>query len=82
MVSAIRAICFTILSSAFPFRAAAEDFTNAIRAFLQQRVEVEKRDGGIGLGVSPGYCRNEPLNNLPPYGGSPSASAVQSSPTS
>jgi hypothetical protein len=30
MKTAIRAICFTILLSAFSFRAAAEDFTNAV----------------------------------------------------
>ena len=40
-----------MLLSAFPFRAAAEDFTNAIRAFLQQRVEVEKRDAAIVVGI-------------------------------
>ena len=51
MKTAIRVICFTILLSAFPFRAAAEDFTNAIHAFLQHRVEVEKRDGGIVVGI-------------------------------
>jgi CubicO group peptidase (beta-lactamase class C family) len=31
--------------------ASAEDFTNAIRAFLRQRVEVEKRDVGIVVGI-------------------------------
>jgi CubicO group peptidase (beta-lactamase class C family) len=31
MITALRVICFTILLSAFSFRAAAEDFTNAIR---------------------------------------------------
>ncbi len=36
-----------MLLSAFSFRASAEDFTNAIRAFLQQRVEVENLDVGI-----------------------------------
>jgi CubicO group peptidase (beta-lactamase class C family) len=36
---------------AFSFRAAAEDFTNAIHAFLQHRVEVEKRDVGIVVGI-------------------------------
>ena len=51
MIPAIRVICFTILLSAFPFRAAAEDFTNAIHAFLQQRVEVEKRDVGMVVGI-------------------------------
>lgn len=30
MIPAIRVICFTLLLSAFPFRARAEDFTNAI----------------------------------------------------
>jgi len=34
-----------------PFPAAAEDLTNAIRAFLQQRVEVEKRDVGLVIGI-------------------------------
>jgi CubicO group peptidase (beta-lactamase class C family) len=32
-------------------KTAAEDFTNAIHAFLQQRVEVEKRDVGIVIGI-------------------------------
>jgi len=40
-----------ILLSALSFRAAAEDFTNAIRAFLQQRIEVQKRDVGIVVGI-------------------------------
>ena len=51
MIPAIRVICFTMLLSAFSFRAAAEDFTNAIHAFLQQRVEVEKRDVGMVVGI-------------------------------
>jgi len=38
MTTTVRIICFTLLLSAFSFRAAAEDFTNAIRAFLLQRV--------------------------------------------
>jgi len=50
-MSAIRVICFTILLSAFFFRAAAEDFTNAIHAYLQQRVEVKKRDAAIVVGI-------------------------------
>ena len=33
------------------FCAAAEDFTDAIHAFLQQRVEAEKRDVGIVVGI-------------------------------
>ena len=51
MIPAIRVICFALLLSVFCFRAAAEDFTNAIHAFLQQRVEVEKRDVGIVVGI-------------------------------
>jgi CubicO group peptidase (beta-lactamase class C family) len=47
----IRVICFTILLSAFSFRAAAEDFTNAIHAFLQHRVEAEKINGCIVVGI-------------------------------
>jgi serine-type D-Ala-D-Ala carboxypeptidase/endopeptidase len=33
-----------------PFPAAAEDFTNAIHAFLQQQIEAEKRPGGVVVG--------------------------------
>jgi len=51
MIAAVRAIGFTIVFSAFSFRASAEDLTNAIRAFLQRRVEVEKRDVGIVVGI-------------------------------
>lgn len=40
-----------VLLRAFSFRATAEDFTNAIHAFLQQRVEVERRDVGIVVGI-------------------------------
>lgn len=35
----------------FPFCAPGEDFTNAIHAFLQQRVEVEKRDAAVVIGI-------------------------------
>ncbi|HEY5043195.1 MAG TPA: serine hydrolase domain-containing protein [Verrucomicrobiae bacterium] len=48
---AIRAGCFTILLSAFPFHVGAEDFTNAVHAFLQRRIEVEKRDVGLVVGI-------------------------------
>lgn len=51
MIAAARVICFTMLLSAFSARAAAEDFTDAIRAFLERRVEVEKRDVGIVVGI-------------------------------
>src|SRR6266404_637100 len=39
------------LLSAFQLPAVAEEFTNTIHAFLQQRVEVEKRDGCIVVGL-------------------------------
>jgi CubicO group peptidase (beta-lactamase class C family) len=51
MITTVRVICFTILLSAFPFCASAEDFTDAIHTFLQQRVEMEKRDIGIVVGI-------------------------------
>jgi CubicO group peptidase (beta-lactamase class C family) len=40
-----------MLLSAFSFRASAEDFTNAIRAFLQRRVEVEKKNVALVVGL-------------------------------
>jgi len=51
IIPAVRVICLTLLLSAFSFRAAAEDFTNAIHAFLQHRGEVEKTDGAIVVGI-------------------------------
>ena len=46
-----RIIGFVFLFCAFSVRSSAEEFTNAIQAFLQQRVEVEKRDVGIVVGI-------------------------------
>ena len=51
MITDSRVICFTILLSALSFRAAAEDFTDAIHAYLQQRVEAEKINGCIVVGI-------------------------------
>ncbi len=51
MITAIRVLCFTLLLSAFPFRAAAEDFTNAIHAYLQQYVDAKKINGCIVVGI-------------------------------
>jgi CubicO group peptidase (beta-lactamase class C family) len=51
MITAVRVICFTILLSAFPFRAEAEDFTDAIHAYLQQCVETHKVNAGIVVGI-------------------------------
>jgi D-alanyl-D-alanine-carboxypeptidase/D-alanyl-D-alanine-endopeptidase len=51
MIAAVRIICFTMLLSAFSVRATAEDFTDGIHAFLERRVEVEKRDVGIVVGI-------------------------------
>jgi CubicO group peptidase (beta-lactamase class C family) len=44
-------ICTALTLSSIPLPAVAEDFTNAIRAYLQQRVEVEKRDSSIIVGI-------------------------------
>jgi CubicO group peptidase (beta-lactamase class C family) len=46
-----RLVCCTLILLSAPLPAAAEDFTNAIRALLQQRVEVEKKDIGIVVGI-------------------------------
>jgi serine-type D-Ala-D-Ala carboxypeptidase/endopeptidase len=51
MTTAIRVIFFTILLSVFPLHASAENFTDAIHSFLQHRVEIEKRDVGIVVGI-------------------------------
>jgi CubicO group peptidase (beta-lactamase class C family) len=51
MTSAIRIVAFSILFAACSVRAASEDFTDAIRAYLQQRVEVEKRAVGMVVGI-------------------------------
>ncbi|MGD0655584.1 MAG: serine hydrolase domain-containing protein, partial [Thermoguttaceae bacterium] len=51
MITTARVVCFTVLLLVFSFRATAEDFTDAIHAFLQHRIEVEKRDVGIVVGI-------------------------------
>ncbi len=51
MIAPIRIICFALLLSACSFRAAAEDLTNAIQAFLQHRGEVEQTPGAIVVGI-------------------------------
>jgi CubicO group peptidase (beta-lactamase class C family) len=40
----------------FPILASAENFTDAIHAFLQYRVEVEKQDVGIVVGIVDANC--------------------------
>jgi serine-type D-Ala-D-Ala carboxypeptidase/endopeptidase len=47
----IRSLCIVLIFALLPFPAAGEDFTNALRAFLQQRVDVEKRYVAIVVGV-------------------------------
>ena len=47
----VQFFCFALIVSSHPFPAPAEDFTNAIHAFLQQRVEVEKKDVGMVIGI-------------------------------
>lgn len=51
MITAVRVIFFVILLSAFSFRVTAEDFTNAIHAYLQQCIEGEKINAGIVVGI-------------------------------
>lgn len=51
MILGIRIICFTILLFAGSFHIAAEDFTNAVQAFLQHRGDLEKTDGAIVVGI-------------------------------
>ena len=51
IITAVRVICFTILLSAFSFRASAEDFTDAIHAYLQSCVETHKVNAGIVVGI-------------------------------
>ena len=51
MITAVRVVCFTILLFAFPFCAEAEDFTDAIHAYLQQYVEAHKANVGIVVGI-------------------------------
>ncbi len=51
MIGAVRLICLGILFSVFAVRAAAEDFANAIHAYLQQCVEAEKGNVGIVVGI-------------------------------
>ena len=45
-----RIACFTLVALCVPFRAGAEDFTNAIHAFLEQRV-ADERDVGVVVGI-------------------------------
>src|SRR5215472_13628881 len=47
----VRFIFFALVCLTAPFPATAEDFTNAIHALLQQRVESVKRDISIVIGI-------------------------------
>ncbi len=51
MIQAVRVVCLASLLTVLSSPAGAEDFTGAIHAFLQQRVEVEKRDIGMVIGL-------------------------------
>jgi CubicO group peptidase (beta-lactamase class C family) len=51
MTIAIRIVYLSTLLAAFSFHAAAEDFTNAIHAYLQQCFEAEKINGCIVIGL-------------------------------
>ena len=49
--SVIRISCFTMLFTPLALRAVAEDFTDAIHAYLEHRIEAEKIRGGIVVGI-------------------------------
>ena len=51
VITDIRVMCFALLLPAFSFRATAEDFTNALRAYLQQCVHAEIPNGCIVIGL-------------------------------
>ncbi len=51
MIIAVRIICCARLLLTLPSRAAAEDLTNALCAFLQQRGAIEKRDAAVVAGL-------------------------------
>ncbi len=47
----VRFICYALVLLRVPFLATGEDFTNALHAYLQQRVEAEQIDIGIVVGL-------------------------------
>ncbi|MGD0816180.1 MAG: serine hydrolase domain-containing protein [Verrucomicrobiota bacterium] len=51
MITAVPLICITIVLLVLPFRVGAEEFTNALHAYLQQRIKAEKINGCIVVGV-------------------------------
>ena len=63
MANGIRVIGLGIALASFSFHAEAEDFTNAIHAYLQHRAEVEGKPGGIVIGLA-----NEQGNTIISYG--------------
>src|SRR3974390_686608 len=49
--NAAQSICVALILSSVWFPAPAEEITNAIQAYLHERVEVEKKDAGIVVGL-------------------------------
>jgi serine-type D-Ala-D-Ala carboxypeptidase/endopeptidase len=47
----LRFIGLALIVASMPFPVAAEDFTNAVRAYLQHRLEAEKINAGIVVGM-------------------------------
>jgi serine-type D-Ala-D-Ala carboxypeptidase/endopeptidase len=45
-------LCLALIFSSLPFPVAAEELTNAIRAYLQHRAQVDKKPGGIAVGLA------------------------------
>jgi D-alanyl-D-alanine-carboxypeptidase/D-alanyl-D-alanine-endopeptidase len=50
MISAARVLCLITLLGVFSFQASAEELTNALQAFLRERIEMEKK-GAMVIGV-------------------------------
>ncbi|MGA9777964.1 MAG: serine hydrolase [Verrucomicrobiia bacterium] len=48
---ASRTVCFVVLLTAFTRAAAAEDFTNAVRALLRDHIELDQRSIGMVVGT-------------------------------
>src|SRR3974390_575141 len=47
----LQSVWLGLIVCSVPFPVSGEEFTNAIHAFLQQRIEVEKRDTAVVVGI-------------------------------
>jgi len=51
VLPAVRVICFAVLALSLSTCVTAEEITDALQAFLQHRVDIEKREVGIVIGL-------------------------------